>query len=207
MVGIEVAEVEFPLTNSPSYDLYTTSAFARTVNPKSVIFSAEFVRLWRGPADIARLQVQGRGLGLSVDNLDGQADAINSSIHPQAVGWWILAALAGLVALIVASQALTRQATNEADDYGTLRALGVSRRQLIGLVMTRTLVIGVVGVISGVALAYAISPLTPVGEARLADPSPGFRFDPLVLLLGRPSGPLECGNQWRANCRRAGPGS
>ena len=33
-------------------------------------------------------------------------------------------------------------------------------------------------------VAFALSPLTPVGEARLAEPSTGLAFDPLVLLLG-----------------------
>ncbi len=50
--------------------------------------------------------------------------------------------------------------------------------------MARTLVIGTGGVIGGVALAFLLSSLMPVGEARLADPSTGFSFDPVVLLLG-----------------------
>ena len=33
-------------------------------------------------------------------------------------------------------------------------------------------------------VAYALSPLTPVGEARLAEPSTGLAFDPFVLLIG-----------------------
>ncbi len=184
VVGIEAAEVEFPSTNSPSYDLFTTSALARAIDPKAVVFSAEFVRLRHGAADIPRLQAQGRGLGLAVDNLDGQANSVDSSIHPQAVGWWILAGLAAVVAMIVMSQALSRQATTEADDYSTLIALGISRRQLMALTMAKTLIVGVAGVILGLAVAFALSPVTLVGEARLADPTPGFSFDALVLLLG-----------------------
>jgi FtsX-like permease family len=42
----------------------------------------------------------------------------------------------------------------------------------------------VAGVTVGVILAFALSPLTPVGEARIADPSPGFAFDAPVLLPG-----------------------
>lgn len=37
VVGIEAAEIEFPLSSVPSYDLYTTDAFARTFNPKTVV--------------------------------------------------------------------------------------------------------------------------------------------------------------------------
>ena len=38
--------------------------------------------------------------------------------------------------------------------------------------------------VGGIGLAFLLSPLTPVGEARLADPSTGFDFDAVVLLAG-----------------------
>ena len=41
-----------------------------------------------------------------------------------------------------------------------------------------------VGVVFGFALAAALSVLTPVGEAGVADPSPGFTIDPLLLVPG-----------------------
>jgi hypothetical protein len=53
---------------------------------------------------------------------------------------------------------------------------------LLGVV--RTLTIGIVGVFGGVALSFLLSPLTPVGEARLAESSRGFVFDPLVAAIG-----------------------
>ena len=50
--------------------------------------------------------------------------------------------------------------------------------------MTRTLFIGVAGAIGGMVLAFLLSPLTLVGEAKLAAPSTGFDFDTSALLLG-----------------------
>ena len=50
--------------------------------------------------------------------------------------------------------------------------------------LTRTLIVGIGGVLIGAVLAYLLSPLTPVGEARLADPSAGFAFDRFVILVG-----------------------
>ena len=44
--------------------------------------------------------------------------------------------------------------------------------------------VALVGAAGAVFVAFALSPLTPVGEARLAEPSTGLAFDPLVLLLG-----------------------
>jgi hypothetical protein len=82
------------------------------------------------------------------------------------------------------AQALSRQLAIEADPYATLSVLGISRRQLLLLGMASTLVVAAAGATGGMALAFLLSPLTPVGEARLADPSPGFAFDALVLLPG-----------------------
>jgi ABC-type lipoprotein release transport system permease subunit len=109
---------------------------------------------------------------------------VASSIHPQAVGWWILAALSALVGLVVVAQALARQSLVEAETHGVLRALGLARRQMILVGVARTLTIGIVGVLGGVALSFLLSPLTPVGEARLAESTRGFVFDPLVAVLG-----------------------
>jgi ABC-type lipoprotein release transport system permease subunit len=185
VVGIEAAEIEFPATNIPAYDLYTTRAFARIVNPHTLAVPAYFVRLRRGAAGLPRFQARAQALGaLAVDDLDTEATAIESSIHPQAMGWWILAGLAALAGVVVLAQALARQATIEAEANATLSALGATRRQLAALAMTTTLIIAAGGVIGGVGLACLLSPLTPVGEAGLADPSPGFTFDALVLLPG-----------------------
>jgi hypothetical protein len=185
VVGIEVAEQEFPSTNSTGYDIYTTRAFDQTFDSNTVLFYTYLVRLRHGSAGLPGLESQARSLGaLGFQELDTQAGSVTSSIHPLAVGWWILAGLAGLVGMIVVAQALARQATVESDTFAALSVLGVSRRHLTMEGMARTLAVGVVGVIGGVVLAYLLSPFTPVGEARLADPTPGFSFDALILLLG-----------------------
>ena len=72
----------------------------------------------------------------------------------------------------------------ESETYPSLVALGLPRRQLVVLGMTRNLLVGSIGAAGAVVIAFALSPLTPVGEARLAEPSTGLAFDPLVLLLG-----------------------
>ena len=69
-------------------------------------------------------------------------------------------------------------------EYPKLVALGLPRRQLIVLGTARNLVVALAGAAGAVVVAFALSPLAPVGEARLAEPSPGLAFDPLVLLLG-----------------------
>ena len=185
VVGIEAAEPEFPFANTPGYDLYATQAFARMVSPKAVLSAVYLVRLRHGPAGLPRFQAQARALGAqAVADMDTAASAIGSSIRPQVVGWWILAGLAALAGIVVVAQALARQDAIEAEPNGTLSALGASQRQLVAAGLTATLVIAVGGVTGGVALAFLLSPLTPVGEARIADPSTGFMFDGFTLLPG-----------------------
>jgi len=185
VVGIEASEIEFPFGSSPSYDLYTTAALARALNPKTVVLYADFVQLRHGAAGFSQFQTQAKALGgLSVTDIDNEAAGIEHSIRPQAVGWWILAGLTALVGIVVVAQALTRQATVESEAYPTLSALGVSRRQFVLVSLVRTLFVAVVGTAGGVVLAFLVSPLTVVGEVRLADTSAGLVFDAPVLLLG-----------------------
>ena len=72
----------------------------------------------------------------------------------------------------------------ESEDYPTLAAIGVDRRQLLALGTARNLVVGVAGAIGAVAVAVVLSPIAPLGEARMAEASTGFAFDALVLPLG-----------------------
>ena len=184
VVGIEAAESEFP-AGSPSYGVYTTAAFARRINPTTPLFQQYLVRLRGGAADVPRFvsDVTAQG-ALGTADQDGQAATVGASIHPQAVGWWVLALLAGIAGLAVVGQALGRQAVVEGETYDTLAALGVGSRQLAALGLARTGAVALAGAAGAVVLAAVLSPLTPVGEARLAEPSTGFAFDGLVLGLG-----------------------
>ncbi len=185
VVGIGAAEMEFPSGTTPEYDVFTTPAFARVVNRRVPHASVYLVRLRHGSASLLRFGAAVGALHLVyVSNQATAAAAVTASIHPQAVGWWVLAALAALAGLAVLGQALGRQSVVESETYPSLVALGLPRRQLVVLGMTRNLLVGSIGAAGAVVIAFALSPLTPVGEARLAEPSTGLAFDPLVLLLG-----------------------
>jgi hypothetical protein len=185
VVGIEAADVEFQSSSYPYFDVYPTAAFARKYNSQVDLIAAYYVRLRGGIADLPRFQTEARRLGaVSTTDLDTTETSNESAIHPQAVGWWLLAAVAGLLGLFIVFQALTRQATVESGDYETLSSLGMSRRQLLSFGLLRTAFIAGVGTIGGVAVAFLLSPLAPVGEARTAEPSTGFAFDAPALVYG-----------------------
>jgi hypothetical protein len=186
VVGFEAAEFEFPAGATPSYDLYATPAFARTVLPRTAVGYVYFVRLRHGAAGLARFEVEARPLS-GVEGYGSQSEqaaSVETSIHPQAIGWWILAALAGLVGVAVVGQGLARQSIVESEDYPTMAAMGVDRRQLVTLGVLRNLVVGLAGAVGAVALAIVLSPIAPLGEARVAESSTGISFDALVLPLG-----------------------
>jgi hypothetical protein len=185
VVGIEATEDEFPSGGTPLYALYGTRAFARTVLPRTALYYQYFVHLRHGVADLPRFEETLQPLQLgSYSSEDAQAASIEASIHPQAIGWWILAALAALVGLAVVGQALARQSIVESEDYPTLASLGVDRGQLAALGMARNVLVGLAGGIGALVVATAFSPLAPLGEARTAETSTGVVFDAPVLLLG-----------------------
>ena len=184
VVGFEAAESEFPSGSSVSCDLYATPAFTRTLLPRTATGHLYFVRLRNGAADAPRFSQQASSLGADSYSLNEVAASVQSSIHPQAVGWWILAMLAALVALAVVGQALVRQSIVESEDYPTMAALGADRRQLLALGLARNVAMGLVGAAGAIVVATALSPIAPLGEARIAETSTGVTFDPLVLPLG-----------------------
>ena len=193
VVGIEATEFEFPTGTNPAYLLYATRAFARTVIPKTAVSYYYFVRLRHGAAGLPRFSSQVNTLNSHLDlgtgsvgysSEDAQAMSVEGSIHPQAIGWWVLAALAALVGLAVVGQALARQSIVESEDYPTMAVLGADRRHLLALGMTRNLVVALAGAAGAVAIAFAVSPIAPLGEARSAEASTGASFDTLVLSLG-----------------------
>ena len=185
VVGFEATEFDFPSGSTPSYSLYASPAFARTVLPHVATGYAYFVRLHRGAADLPRFDAATSVLGTAyTQNEDAQVASVEASIHPQAIGWWLLAALAALVGLVVIGQALGRQSIAESADFPTMVALGVERRQLVMLGTARNLVVGLVGALGAVLVATVLSPIAPLGEARVAESSTGINFDTFVLILG-----------------------
>jgi ABC-type lipoprotein release transport system permease subunit len=192
VVGIEANLTDFPAGVTPIYNLYTSPAFDRGPGRSALSFYGALVRLRHGAADLPRFQVDFQHMaGLSaahgIQSEDSGITAVQRSIHPQAVGWWLFALFVGLVGLAVVGQALSRQSLLEAESYPSLAALGLRPRQVFVLGMARAFAIGLAGAAGALGLAFVLSPLTPVGEARIADPSQGFVFDVLVLGLGAAS--------------------
>jgi ABC-type lipoprotein release transport system permease subunit len=72
----------------------------------------------------------------------------------------------------------------ESIEYPTLRSIGISPSQLFALGMIRAGVVGLVSAAIAVVVGMALSPLSPWGVARIAEPNPGFAVDGLALAVG-----------------------
>jgi ABC-type antimicrobial peptide transport system permease subunit len=116
--------------------------------------------------------------------LSDQVNATERDIRPEAVALAVFAGLAGLIALAVIGQLLSRQLALDAAEFPVLRALGVQRATLVTLSLARLGIVTVTGAIVAVAIAIAASPLMPIGPARLAEPHPGVEVNLAILGAG-----------------------
>src|SRR5579862_7439455 len=126
----------------------------------------------------------GTGGNIITINLSDQVNATNRAIMPEAVALGAFAGLAGLIALAVIGQLLSRQLALDAAEFPVLRALGMRGPPLTALSLARLALVTVVGAVVAVAVAVAASPLMPIGPARTAEPDPGVEVNLAVLGAG-----------------------
>ena len=161
--------------------------------PAEALPGMEFfqVRLRHGLADLPAFH---RAVAGIVSAGDGQVhpgsqaqDAVtktSGAIHLESLALVLFAILAGLAALLVLGQVLSRQVAADASDHPTLAALGLSHRELTLVPLVRAAVVAAGAAALAVAVAVALSPLTPIGLARRAEIDPGVSVDVPVLVLG-----------------------
>jgi ABC-type lipoprotein release transport system permease subunit len=113
-----------------------------------------------------------------------QTVGVQQATRAEAISLWVLALLVALAGIGIFAQALARQTFLESTEYPTLRSVGMSPNQLVAIGMIRAAVIGAVGALVAVLVGFLLSPLTPTGIARLAEPNPGFSFDGTVMIVG-----------------------
>jgi FtsX-like permease family len=121
---------------------------------------------------------------VQVVHLATEYAAVQRAIRPEAVALAIFATLAGLIALAVVGQLLSRQLILDSAEFPILRALGMSRSRLAVLSLAKVAIVTTAGAVIAVGVAIAASPLMPIGPARFAEPSPGIDVDLPILAAG-----------------------
>jgi ABC-type lipoprotein release transport system permease subunit len=191
VVGVVAAPGQFPPQNPNTYytgaSAYATPAFFRAHATDLAALEIDLVRRLPGMGMAAvesNVETLGKGKPVAVQDPGKQSAEVRRSTHLESVALWILSGLVGAVGILVLGHVLARMASLEASDTPTMRALGMSRGQVFALGMLRTVCVGVAGALVAALVAVALSPLTPIGLARTAEPNPGLSLNWAVLGLG-----------------------
>ncbi|MEP7201674.1 MAG: ABC transporter permease [Ilumatobacteraceae bacterium] len=119
--------------------------------------------------------------------IEGQEDfesRISDTVALQHRAWLLIAlaaAAAGIVTLYLACSRVGRLVLAGDATRAALGMTNLERRLGRLLVMVPSMVFGAIG---AVCVAYLLSPLSPVGLTRLAEPDPGFRWEPTIVIAG-----------------------
>jgi hypothetical protein len=145
-------------------------------------------KLKRGAADLPAFRAAvhrvagNRGYGF-FEPSEGRPK-LQRSMDLQAQALRLLAVAGGVGLLLLLGQALYRDAAASLTDQDTLRALGMTRAQMLAIGAARSGLLALPAAALSVGMAFLLSPLTPIGRARELEPHPGFHFDAAVLVVG-----------------------
>lgn len=151
------------------------------------------VRLKHGPADYhafaaAAAKVGGGQVFVgdpgNVMGTDTAAASASRATRLEAMALLVFGLVAALITILIVGQAIARQVLLRSDDHTVLRAVGATRRQLVGAALVVSAITGVAGALLAFLVAVVASPLMPIGLARQAEIRPGVAVDPLVLVGG-----------------------
>ena len=106
------------------------------------------------------------------------------SIRPEAIALGVFGLIAGLAALIIGAQSISRQLRAEADDTGALRALGAGPAMIMADDLPGIVAAITTGALLAVVVAAALSPFSLFGPVREVEPGRGIYLDWAVLGLG-----------------------
>ncbi len=196
VVGLGVTRDDVVQVNALAGEgsMWVTPPLLQKFSPDIYAFDGAFIRLSRGTsvaafgpraeALVSQYPETGATPYVALADEHQQAAKVKNSIHPQAVALVLFALLAGLIALLIIGQVIARQVFVASADHPTLRALGMGRGQLLTAGLAEVGVTMVIGAALAVAVAGSLSPLTPIGPARVAEPHPGVAFNWAMLGIG-----------------------
>jgi len=121
---------------------------------------------------------------LQVYNTSAIEAEAQRAIYPEAIALGVFGLIAGLAALIIGAQSVSRQLRAATDDAGILRALGAGPAATTADGVLGVLTAVVAGALLAVAVAVALSPFSLFGPVRQAEPGRGVYVDGAVLGLG-----------------------
>lgn len=172
----------FPVPVTPAlHDRYRE--ILPPLNPETWMLAVH-LRRGAGAAPAFKQSVE-RDLNIDVPVIEPVVrSGVQKTMRLYGAALWVLGALVAIAAATILGQTLARQQHLDAAEYPALRAMGATARQLLGLGMMRAGMIGGGAAALSVLVAFTLSPLTPIGTARVAEPDPGFALDAAAIGIG-----------------------
>jgi len=109
---------------------------------------------------------------------------VQLAVKPESVALGGFGAIAALVCLVLAGQAISRQLSSEEDERRVLWSFGASRAVTAADALLGILAALVLGSVLAFVVAVGLSPLAPIGPVRAVYPDKGIAFDWTVLGAG-----------------------
>ena len=112
------------------------------------------------------------------------AESADHAARAVVVGLAIVALVGGLAGIVTIAQTVRRYLARAADEGRVLAALGARRIDRAAVQFVAAVPFLLLTPLVAVAVAYALSPVFPVGAARTLEPYPGLRADWFVFVAG-----------------------
>ena len=180
VVGVVHSSLSYVFTGG----MFISPGFAAAYQGQIVTAENAMVTLRNGAADVAALRRHASTdvfQGVPVLDLQVTARRVTATTDVERAMLLLLAAIIALSGLVFVGQAMARSAAAIGADAPTLRALGMTRRELTLCACWPHALTVVAAVASTVLTAAIASRWFPVGLAAQVDPDRGFRFDALLL--------------------------
>lgn len=173
----------------PAYVLLTPAFTRRLVAIHGAGFANYALRLDHGRRDVAAVEREiigflPRGSFYNFHLTSVVESQVERATKPASIALGAFGILAGLAALLIAGQALSRGLLAHMRDVTNLRALGASPRMITADALLGWSGSIVVGALMACVVCVALSPVAPLGIVRHVDPAPGIAFDWTVLGAG-----------------------
>ena len=167
-------------------DLWASPAFMAAHTADTFMCDAAVVHLRGGLAGVTSFLGGVYSIKPEAYVLDMRKEAtfVSRTTHLSAIVLRLMALLAAIAGAIVLGQFLVRRTSLGAIDTPVLRAVGMTRRQIVWAAALPAVFVAGIGSAIAVAGAIAGSALFPTGVARIAEPDLGIRIDPAALALG-----------------------
>jgi hypothetical protein len=171
--------------------VYGTPAFARAHRNDST-FTLYAVWLKGGPGNAPTFEQQLSAFVrenkvaslLDVVSSRDDADAADHSSRAVVIGLAIFALVGGVAGIIIVMQATRRYVARDDEEQRVLIALGAGRGDRAATQFISALPFLASAPLVAVAIAYASSPIFPIGATRTLEPGLGLRADIPVYVLG-----------------------